>query len=190
VPDSSARALVLDACCVLTLAASGQVADLVAPLPLRACVEAYVAEEEALEVYDGPADAPKAARRAVDLQALADAGALDLVVLTGEEEALFVELAARHPGLDDGETRSLAVALARGWALATDDGAALRVVREAHPSVTTWRTPDLVKAWAEATEARAGAVRDVVQRIEVYDGYRVARDHPLRDWWMDHRTGR
>jgi hypothetical protein len=186
--SDSPDAFVLDACCVLTLSASGRLPDLLAALDASVYVEAYVAEVEALEVYDGPADDPAAARRDVDLQGLADAGTLSIARLTDEEEALFVVLAARHPGLDDGEARSLALALARGWTLATDDGAALRIVRDAHPSVPTWRTPDLVRAWADATEASAQAIGDVVQRIETYDGYRVARDHPLRGWWNAHRA--
>ena len=63
-----------------------------------------------------------------------------------EEERTFVDLAAL---MDDGEAVTGAIALHRGYAVATDDRKARRILAERPRSITLVSTLDLLKLWDE-----------------------------------------
>lgn len=70
--------LVLDACCVINLFASRRLGEILAVLGRPIAVAAYVANEEALYIYGGPADNIRHTREEIELKPLIDANVLYL----------------------------------------------------------------------------------------------------------------
>lgn len=92
-------------------------------------------------------------------------------VTTGDKERGCLHLVA----LDDGEAACLAVAVERGWTLATDDGDALRVLERLahdHPYERIRRL--LVRAAADGlvTEAEANEIHEEMTRAGFWDRVR------------------
>jgi predicted nucleic acid-binding protein len=118
----------------------------------------------------------------VDIGPLVTAGLLQVLELGSDDEAtLYVELAAVA---DDGEAMSLAIASERHFELAIDDKGALRIARERFPSLTCWTTPEILKLWAEASNAPAAVLRPAILNIEARARYFPPRSHPLSPWWQ------
>ena len=98
----------------------------------------------------------------IDLDHYTAAGLLHKCDFEGQEEIeLFVQMAAQ---LGDGEAACFAIAARRGWALATDDRRARRFAAESSLAVIT--TPELVKLWAENTQASDEEIVVVLQNIQ------------------------
>ena len=175
---------IVDSCCVINLYAAGNLPALLPTLGRRLHVPEKVLEETLYirEREGGPGAAdPMLVQRAVDLTAAFDAGLLHRCDLEGGEElALFVQLAAV---LDDGEAACLAVAKSRGWMLATDDRRGRRGAAAIGVPVVT--TPELVKAWADATSAVGAEVARVLQNIQTYARFTPHKSMPLYQWWLD-----
>jgi predicted nucleic acid-binding protein len=85
--------------------------------------------------------------------------------------------------LDDGEAACLAIAKARGWTLATDDRKGRREAGNLGVQVIT--TPELVKAWADATKSGHAAVTKMLRAIQDYARFAPHRTMPLHSWWTD-----
>jgi predicted nucleic acid-binding protein len=117
---------------------------------------------------------------AVDLQEYLAAGALHPCNFENREElALFVQMAAQ---LGDGEAACFAIAAKRGWALATDDRRARRLAAESSLAVIT--TPELVKLWAENTQASDEEIAAVLQNIERFAYFTPRASAPKYGWWI------
>jgi predicted nucleic acid-binding protein len=171
---------VVCSCCVI-LYAAGNLLTLIPPLGLRLHVPEKVLEESLFIRQLDPADATKLVQRAADLAPVIEAGLLHRCDLEGEEELnLFVQLAMT---LDDGEAACLAVAKVRGWTLATDDRKGRREAGSLGVPVIT--TPELVKAWADATNAAEGEVARLLRNIQDYARFTPHKTMPLHSWWMD-----
>lgn len=100
-----------------------------------------------------------------------------MVDIADEDEAgTFVDLAAV---LDDGEAASAAIAIHRGWRLATDVRKAIEVVGDRAELVGSL---DLVRAWSTADAVAGFVLRDALQRVRGR-GYVPSRAHPQRAWW-------
>jgi hypothetical protein len=169
-------AILLDTCCSLNLAATGCIDEILGRLPYRFLSGSRAwREAQWLRTPDGEEREP------VDLQPLFDGGLLEEAVLeSADEEALFVELAAL---LADGEAEGAALAVHRGYTLATDDRKARRIVAERWPTLRLTSTLELLHEWqvvAAVPEPRiAGALRQVARRAT----YRPRPNHPLWAWW-------
>ncbi len=175
-------ALILDACCVMNLYASHQMAPILSAMRQRVTVAAYVRQREALTVYS--ASTPRR-KEMILWQPLLEQQVLQAVDLeTGKEKATFIRLAAQ--GLDDGEAITLALALCRGWAMATDDGAVQRLVRAQATPVAVISTPALLKHWVDVAQPPGALVRQTLQAIEQRANDVVGRRHPLFAWWQAH----
>jgi len=160
----------LDACCLINLCAAGTILGGELPLAgprrrgrrgtaaspkpgsgvgLNLHVPSKVAEETLYILQQDPDDASKLVKVPIDLDHYTAAGLLHECDLQGPEETeLFVQMAAQ---LGDGEAACFAISANRGWALATDDRRARRFAAESSLAVIT--TPELVKLWAENTQA-------------------------------------
>jgi hypothetical protein len=93
----------------------------------------------------------------VVLDALLSAGILDVVEPESEAELLTLfDLALQ---LDDGEAMTGAIALSRGYRMATDDGKSIRLLGPRLPIVGTL---DLVRAWVDAQAVPPTSVRDAL----------------------------
>src|SRR5436309_3500170 len=108
----------LDACVVINLYATHRFAELLSGLPYQFGVAAEVAAE-ALYVRQPDPATGDLIRVPIDLAPHAASGLLQVLPVTSAaEKALFLQLVAR---LDDGEAASLALAMSRGFILATDE---------------------------------------------------------------------
>ena len=134
-------------------------------------------------LYLGPRDG-SGARERIDVEGYAHGGDLSLVDLRPSEQVAFAELAQQ---IDDGEAATLAVAIHRGWAFATDDRKARRLARTVDPPVELVTTPALLYGWAAEHDEPAERVSDVLHRIERRARFVPPRSDPHRDWWIKAR---
>jgi len=179
----------IDACCLLNLIAAG---NILPEIEKAGSVRIYfphtlqvpdVVEGEALYVYaPDEDDAEKLIKHPLDIRAMIDAGILRGCTLqSGEESGLFVRLAVR---LDDGEAACLAMAKSRSWTLATDDRVARRLSNDI--DVATLGTAELVKSWAEGTNASDEDVRISLTNIQRFARFVPRAGSPESEWWFEH----
>ena len=173
--------IILDACCVLTLYASGRMTEILESVPIQTMLSRYVLEEEALYTYCGPDGDERSAKEPVGLTPLRNQGLIEVSSLSGEAEIRsFVDLASR---LDDGEARTIAMAINRNWGVATDEKKASRILREVAPKIQIITTPDLVKHWTDMEGISDAEVAVVLRSVHKRGVYRPGRSHPLSGWW-------
>ena len=170
--------LLLDACVMINLAASG--------IPLRelasnnqvAFAMVSVAAREALYIR---AVDDRDRREEIEVTEHAHRGELTLVDLRHDELPTFIDLARK---LDDGEAASLAVAVHRRLPLATDDRKARRLAQASTPAIELVTTSGLLRGWASARDESAARVSDALRSIEIRASFAPGRTDPNRDWWM------
>ena len=183
--------IVVDACCLINLVASGRI------LPTSTVTEKksrklafrgtlYVPEivaNEALYILQPDSDDPAALIKSpVDLSASREQRLmLDYDIEGNEESSLFVQLAVR---LDDGEAAGLAIAKNRSWTLATDDRVAANLAAEL--SVIVLNTAELVKLWADHVGANAKVICETINSIQTYAKLVRRRDSAEFEWWQKH----
>jgi hypothetical protein len=154
--ETMSDAVVVDACCVINLAAADALDTWLGELGLRWMLPgAILAEALFLRRSREPAaddvgsSTADPTREPILLDSLAP-GLLTVVRPETEVElAAYVTFASE---LDDGEAMALAIAQSRGWQLATDDRKAIRLAGEAGVPVLT--TPTVVKRWVDALGPR------------------------------------
>lgn len=173
-------AQILDACVLINLLASGE-ADGVLRAAARDSFICSAVEGESIYLRT---EDPKSPLEPIDLRPLIESGLLTVCHVEGSQEAeLYVDYAST---LDDGEAMSLAIALSRGFTLATDERKARRLFLEAAPDASRLTsTSALLRRWAE-TEAVApdrlkSALLNVVRRAR----YQPPADDPNYHWWLD-----
>lgn len=156
------RPLLLDACGLINISATGRTDDIAAFLGGLFVVE---------DVAD---EAPGAIAAAAVIQVLA---------LEDDEAALFVELAAVD-GMDAGEAATFAVAASRELDVVTDDRRAIRAALEHVPSVRIHRTATVIRAFVEKASLSAQEVVSLIDAIEEEASFVPAVGTPDADWWM------
>jgi predicted nucleic acid-binding protein len=169
------RPLLLDACSLINLVASGLQLAHIATAIDREFIVTTIAAEESLYVAGRSNDDPA---EPVSVEALAAPGQLTITSLTLAELASFVALAK---SVDDGEASTLAVALERGIEFATDDRRAIRLAGELGVTVVT--TPQLMRSWAERSGVTAADIRVTLTSVERRGNFRPRRGDPEREWW-------
>lgn len=179
----------IDACCLLNLIAAGNILPRIeeagsasSGLPHTLHVPDFV-EGEVLYVYEPDENEPgKLVKRSLDIRGLIGACILQGCRLqSGEESELFIRLAIR---LDDGEAACLAIAKSRAWTLATDDRVARRLCGEL--DVKTLCTAELVKCWAEESNASDEEVGISLSNIQRFARFRPRNGSPESGWWFNH----
>lgn len=171
------RPVVLDTCVLINLLATARIAEIVGVIA-PSCLVCSAVSGESLYLRPVEADAKL---ETVNLVPLLEAGILNSCQIEGPaEEELYVSYAME---LDDGEAMSLAIAQACGFALATDERKARRMVRENIPQLSLVSTPEIIKAWAEKT-TRAEVIA-VVRTILARARFRPSGLDPLATWWND-----
>jgi hypothetical protein len=169
------RLVVLDACVLLNLVASGRpLQEFAAAADLSFMV---VVQAEREVVWLDPQD-PADPREQIDLEAFIATGQLQRLVLADDELVRFVALARE---LDDGEAATLAVAESRGLAVATDDRKARRILTmlDREPAVTS--TAAIVRTWASSRTDEE--VRGCLTLIERRASFLPPRNDPDGEWW-------
>ncbi len=171
--------VLLDTCVLLNLLATGEIESILRALNRRWLVCAAV-EKESLYLRT---EDPNNPLQSVSLAPLISAKLLESCDIERADEAqLYVNYSAR---LDDGEAMSVALAIARGYHLATDERKARRIFLEAGPSEHLSCTSDIVREWTETeklSRARAkSALLEIVHKARFFPG---ANDENLQ-WWND-----
>ena len=171
------RTIVLDACCLINLAASGELASVVSTLggawevPPAAAGEALFVRE----LQDG-----QESKLPLDLDAYVAQGCLTRVACAGEAElAAYTRLAIV---LDDGEATALAIAAQRGWVLATDDRVARAPAGELGVAVES--TAALMRAWATTGSIAAPRLALALQQIRLRARFMPRTSDPDYAWWL------
>lgn len=188
--------VLLDACCLINLFASGSAEEILRALPYRWAIARYVLEEEILEIEaEDPArpeepsngDVGRQPLRPLLRHLLQREVLEELDIGSPEEETELVRFAAE---LDDGEAHTCALAITRQGRVATDDRKAIRVLRSAwasrgHDGEPVLRTSDLLFSWADARQiARRDLVR-VVRSIARRASYFPPKSDPHCERWME-----
>lgn len=174
-------AVILDACGVVNLYASGQFAPILAALANDWYLPAAVERESKTYRQPDPADLGELIVVPVDLLPAINAGILTRCDCESEEETeLYLELAAQIR--DDGESMGLAIAKCRGWSVLTDDKKARRIGKELGVSVVA--TTEVMKRWSEITKPSESELSVVLEAIERFANYRPARGAEYFDWWL------
>jgi len=101
---------------------------------------------------------------------------------TEDEIENYVAFATR---LGDGEAMTCGIAVARGFDIAMDDRAAIRLVQSVAPGTVCHTTPDLIEQWARLASVPAHTLVSVLTDIRERARYRPPNDHPLLEWWRD-----
>jgi hypothetical protein len=180
-PAPEGELLLLDACCLINLLATGRMEEILEALPFRFATSRLVATQEVLAIARETDEGMPLEREVIPPDALENARNLSLLDLSTDQElAEFVRFAAH---LDDGEASVCALALSRGGGVATDDLKALRVLRREAPDVLTLQTPELLHDWAHLSGASASAITRVLRSIERRARFRPRRGAPRFEWW-------
>lgn len=164
--------IILDACCVMNLYASRRMAGIVSSIRETVAVAVYVMDFEALSVYSSSKSASPQEREPIDLQPLIDDGLLIPADLETEaEDVAFIDFTSQR--LDDSEAATMAIAVNRNWAVATDDRVARRICGQQHQNIQLISTPELVRHWVETKEPDERVVGRAILDIESRANYLV-----------------
>jgi predicted nucleic acid-binding protein len=121
-------------------------------------------------------------RDPVNLTPLLDSGLLEVVDIDTEDEAeSFVNLAF---DLDDGEARTIAVAIHRGDIVATDDRKARQVVERLVPRVMLFSTTEILQRWSLIEGVTEDQLRRALSDVQQRGRFLPPRHDPLREWWQ------
>jgi hypothetical protein len=173
--------ILLDACCLINLFASGGIEAVLQALPYRFATSRLVAEEEVLAIGSVAGTAGRMQREVVSPRALARRDLLTILPITSErEQAAFVRFAL---DLDDGEASVCALATVHGGGVATDDRKALRILEQVAPEIPVLQTPELVYEWASRSRAPTEEIRAVLGSIRTRGRFHPRREAPHADWW-------
>jgi len=82
-----------------------------------------------------------------------------------------------------GEAATCAVAIHRGMAVVMDERKGRRVLAAAAPTVTTHRTLDLVRYWAESKSIPLAEIVQVLRAIRECARFFPGRTDPNKEWW-------
>lgn len=173
-------AIILDACGVLNLYASGRFEHILTALRHEWYLPAAVERESQQYRQPDPANPEKLVVVPIDLAPEIDSGILMRCDCDDEEESqLYVELAARIG--DDGESMGLALAKCRGWSVLTDDKKARRIANEL--GVRVLGTPEVLKSRSEIGRPSPVELALVLKAVERFANYRPGRRAEFFDWW-------
>jgi hypothetical protein len=173
--------IVLDACVVINVFASGQIASILESLSRPVAIAAFVHEKEALNIYAGPNDDVTAAVEAIDLQPFIEQKLLQVVPHDSQELATMLSIS--EACIDTGEAISGAIAMHRSWSLATDDNMALSFFTRKVPELHLASTLTLLKHWAEAIQPHPAVIAGALTNIRKRARYVPHHNHKLYQWW-------
>jgi predicted nucleic acid-binding protein len=170
---------ILDTCVLINLAASGEVADIVATIQGATFICSAV-QKEALFLRD---DTEQSVLVPLDIDDLLAIGQIQVCDLdTPDEEEQFVKLAA---DLDDGEAMSIAIAASRGMEFASDDQKARRIFTElAADPQRLMSTSSIMKRWAAVRSVTPQRLRDALRRIATRARFTPSQRDPNAAWWQ------
>ncbi|HAA27770.1 MAG TPA: hypothetical protein DCE56_09000 [Cyanobacteria bacterium UBA8553] len=171
--------ILLDACCVLNFCASGKLLAILQAIPVQVAVTQVVQERELYSLRRLEGEENEGANQFEE--AIAQ-GLLKVVDFKSEEEAQTFVNYVFELG-DDGESATCAIAIHRGWAIATDDKKAITFFQRQAPYLQILSTPEIIKHWSEEAGLDQSQLRDALDAIRVKGRYSPHKSHSLRSWW-------
>jgi hypothetical protein len=175
---SPVRSVVLDACCLINLLASGKLAEIAAAGRHRFYIPSLVAAETLYVRQCAPDNPQRLVPCGVDLGPLIAGGTLVASDLQRDDVERFVRLAS---DLDDGEAAAIAIAAGRKWTLATDDRVAARAA--AALEVPMLATAEILRAWSEIAALSPAEIGAVLADVQRFGRFRPRAGSAECDWW-------
>ena len=171
--------VVLDACCVLNFSASGHFIAILKSIPAEVVVTQVVREKELITLQRLKNEENDSV---IQFETAITQGLLSVVDFESElEEETFVNYAFELG--DDGESATCAIALHRGWAIATDDKKAISFSQKEAPHLQVLSTLEIIKNWSEQTNLTSTELCNILGAIRTKGRYTPHRNHPLLNWW-------
>ena len=171
--------LVLDACCILNFCASGHFIEILKSIPAQIMVTEVVREKELITLQRLK---DKENTGAIHFEKAILQGLILVVDFESElEEETFINYAFELG--DDGESATFAIAISRGWAVATDDKKATSFFQKEAPYLQILSTLEIVKYWSEQDQLKPTELAAVLYAIKTESRYIPPRTHPLLSWW-------
>jgi hypothetical protein len=177
--DIACSHILLDACCVLNFSASGRFMEILNAIPAQVVVTEVVRQRELKTLQRLKTEDNEAA---IQFETAISKGLLLLTDFESEaEEETFVNFAFAMG--DDGESATGAIAVHRGWAIATDDKKAISFFQQEVSQLKIVSTLEVVKYWSEQSSLNASELQNVLKAIRVKGRYIPDKGHPLQGWW-------
>jgi|HubBroStandDraft_1064217.scaffolds.fasta_scaffold350744_1 hypothetical protein len=175
------RTLMLDARVAINLAATADLERIADSLQLTFGMVQQAADEvgHLRDMIDG-----KVTLIPIDLTIPVANGKLLKLELDPPEVAVYLEMAAI---VDDGEAATIAVAIHRGLAIATDDRRARTLCRERNLNEPV-RTVALLHDYARAAHLTDHEIRATLASVRNRASFQPARTDPDIKWWNEHTS--
>lgn len=174
--------LLLDACCLRNLYATHRLRAIALASRCQFGVVEHVITSEALFIWVPIENGNREEAEPLPLQPLMGEGLIDIFRLENlQETTAFTDFSVR---MDNGEAETGAIALHRGYAIATDDRKARRVLQAMAPAVPLLSTLALVQEWAQSTAVSVSQIQEVLRAMETGVSYFPGRRDPLFAWWQ------
>lgn len=171
--------LVLDACCVLNFCASGHFIEILKSISAQVVVTKVVREKELITLHRLKSEENESV---IQFETAITQGLLLVVDFESELEAeTFVNYAFEMG--DDGESATCAIAVNRGWAIATDDKKAVSFSQKEAPHLQILSTLEIIKNWSEESNLASTELCALLSNIRTKGRYMPNRNHPLLGWW-------
>ena len=171
--------ILLDACCIFNLCASGHLLAILKTIPAQVVVTQVVQERELISLRRLEGEENEGATQFEE--AIAQ-GLLEVVDFKSEEEAeTFVNYVFELG--DDGESATCAIAIHRGWVIATDDKKAISFFQRQAPHLQIFSTPEIIKHWSEEVDLDSSILYNSLNAIRKKARYFPPNNHFLQSWW-------
>jgi predicted nucleic acid-binding protein len=171
--------VLLDTCVLLNLLATGKIESILGALSKRWLVCAAV-EKESLYLRT---EDPNNPLQPVSLAPLLSAKLLEICDIENADEAqLYVNYSAR---LDDGEAMSVALAVARGYHLATDERKARRIFLETGAAPQLSGTSNIIKEWTEIEKISRERAKSVLLAGVHKARFLPSASNENLQWWNE-----
>ena len=172
--------IVLDACVLINLLASGRAEDILCASEKQFAV-CSVVKNESVFLRSEDANAPLAE---MNLDPFLKSWCLHVLRLSStHEEALYVDYAAQ---LDDGEAMSLALVHSRGLLLATDDRKARRLfLEEVGDAARLLSTAAIFRDWSNRAGVVGRKLRDALIQVTLRGRFLPRADDRDYGWWSN-----
>ena len=171
--------VLLDTCVLLNLLATGETESILSALNTRWLACAAVEKESLYLRTEDPNDP----LQPVSLASLLSTELLEICDIENAAEAqLYVNYSAR---LDDGEAMSVALAVARGYHLATDERKARRIFLESGTALQLSGTSNILKEWTEIEKISRERAKSVLLSVVHKARFLPSMSDENLQWWKD-----
>lgn len=172
----------VDACCLINLFASGSIEQIIPACGRDFYVSPHVRGESLTIRQPDPLDASLLVPTPIDLTKAITEGLVKECQFQGPAELdSFLEFAMQ---VDDGEASCLAIAKARGWAIATDDQKASRIAQAVNIPIIS--TPELMQLWVSVANPTSQDISRTLGFIERFAKFRPRRNSTFYSWWSSY----